>query len=107
MMEAATPQGKAIANDELSGALKTLFALAENYPQLRANENFLKLQEQLVSIENQIGDRRELYNDSVYIYNTRIEIIPDVVVAKLLGYKKEQYFKASEEEKKEVEVKLE
>jgi LemA protein len=107
MMGATSIGGKARANDELSDALKTLFALAENYPQLRANENFLKLQEQLASIENQIADRRELYNDSVNIYNTRIESIPDVIFAKLLGYGKDEYFKATDEEKKEVKVELE
>jgi len=107
MMGATTLSDKAKASEDLSGALKTLFALAENYPQLKANDTFLKLQEQLASIENQIADRRELYNDSVNIYNTRIESIPDVIFAKLLGYTSEEYFKASEEEKKEVEVKLE
>jgi LemA protein len=107
MMGATSLSEKARAHDELNEALKTLFALSENYPQLKANDTFLKLQEQLVSMENQIADRRELYNDSVNIYNTKIEIIPDVLFAKLLGYKKEEYFKASEEEKKEVEVKLE
>ncbi|NYZ76379.1 LemA family protein [Candidatus Micrarchaeota archaeon] len=95
-----------MASDQLSGALKSLFALAENYPKLKASENFFKLQQQLEGIENQIADRRELYNDSVNIYNTKIESIPDVVFAKLLGYTKEEYFKATEEEKKEVEVNL-
>ena len=107
MMGAASLTDKARAHDDLSDALKTLFALSENYPQLKANDTFLKLQEELASMENQIADRRELYNDSVNIYNTRIETIPDALFAKLLGYKKEEYFKASEEEKKEVEVKLE
>ncbi len=71
-----------------------------------ASENFLKLQQQLEGIENEIADRRELYNDSVNIYNTRIESIPDVIFARLLGYSKKEYFKATEEEKKEVQVKL-
>jgi LemA protein len=106
MMGAASLGDKAKASDQLSGALKSLFALAENYPQLKASDNFLKLQEQLEGIENEIADRRELYNDSVNIYNTRIESIPDVVFAKLLGYTKEEYFKVTEEEKKEVEVNL-
>jgi LemA protein len=107
MMGATTLEGKAKANDQMSEALKTLFALAENYPKLKASENFVKLQEQLAGIENEIADRRELYNDSVNIYNTRIESIPDVVFARLFGYGKEEYFKVSEEDKKEVEVKLE
>ena len=107
MMGATRLVDKAKANDDLSEALKTLFALSENYPQLKANDTFLKLQEELSSIENQIADRRELYNDSVNIYNTRIESIPDMVFAKLLGYGKEEYFKATGEERREVEVKLE
>jgi LemA protein len=107
MMGATNLGDKAKASDQLSGALKSLFALAENYPQLKASENFLKLQQQLEGIENEIADRRELYNDGVNIYNTRIESIPDVVFARLFGYGKEKYFKVSEEDKKEVEVKLE
>ena len=106
MMGATSMGDKAKASDQLSGALKTLFALAENYPKLKASDNFLKLQEQLEGIENEIADRRELYNDSVNIYNTRIESIPDVMFAKLLGYTKVGYFKATEEEKKEIEVNL-
>lgn len=106
MLKAKTLSDKAVANNELSRGLEKLFALAEGYPKLRANENFLKLQEQLATIENQIADRRELYNDSVNIYNTRIESIPDMIFARLLGYKKEEYFKTKEEERKEVEVKL-
>lgn len=107
MMGAASPGDKAKANDQLSDALKTLFAISENYPQLKANENFLKLQEELEGIENEIADRRELYNDSVNMYNTKIQSIPDVVVAKLLGYTPEEYFQVSEEDKKEVQVNLE
>jgi LemA protein len=106
MMGAASLGDKAKASDQLSDALKSLFALAENYPKLKASDNFLKLQEQLEGMENEIADRRELYNDSVNIYNTRIESIPDVVFARLLGYGKEEYFQVTEEDKKEVEVKL-
>jgi len=106
MIAAGTINEKTEAHIELTMALKTILALAENYPRLMANENFLKLQEQLAGIENEIADRRELYNDSVNIYNTRIESIPDVIFTRLLGCSKEEYFKATEEEKEEVEVKL-
>jgi len=98
---------KAMVNERISAALKSIFAVAENYPKLRASENFLKLQEQLTAIENQIADRREFYNDSVLLYNTRIKTFPYLLVAILLGMKEKEYFKVTEEEKKEVNVAFE
>ncbi|VVC03144.1 LemA family protein [Candidatus Bilamarchaeum dharawalense] len=107
MMSATGPSEKARANDALSASLKSIFAVAENYPKLQANENFLKLQEQLTAMENQIADRREFYNDSVVLYNTRIASIPDSFAASMLGMQPKEYFKATEDEKKLVEVKIE
>ncbi len=84
------------AHNQLAGALKTLFAVAENYPQLKANENFLKLQGSIEQIENQIADRREFYNDAVNLFNTAIQQFPDLIVARLLAYQAAPYFKIEE-----------
>ena len=75
---------KADADRQISKALKSVFALSEAYPELSSNENFLKLQGRISGLENQISDRRELYNDSVNNYNIRIQSIPDTFVAKAL-----------------------
>lgn len=105
MMNAEGMSQKARADSEITSALKSIFALAENYPQLRANENFLELQARITGIENEIADRREFYNDSVNAYNTRIQTLPDVIVAKIMGYTQpEEFFKATDDEKKVVDV---
>ncbi|MCX8205799.1 MAG: LemA family protein [Candidatus Micrarchaeota archaeon] len=91
---------KAVLSEDMSASLKSLFATAENYPQMRASENFLELQRQLKEIEDQIADRREFYNNSVLLYNTKIQSIPDCLFAVVLGYRKKEYFKASGDEKK-------
>lgn len=106
VLSAEGPAAKARASERMSSALKTLFAVAENYPQLRASENFLKLQEQLSAIENQIADRREFYNNSVLLYNTRIHYFPDMLLALPMGLKDKEYFKVLETEKANVEVKF-
>ncbi|MFH1520011.1 MAG: LemA family protein [Candidatus Micrarchaeota archaeon] len=106
MMSAEGPSAKAKINDAMTTGLKSLFAVAENYPQLQASQNFLKLQEQLAAMENQIADRREFYNDSVLLYNTRIASVPDSVAASVLGMKQKEYFKATEEEKKVISVNM-
>ena len=93
-------------DDETKQAVKTLFAVAENYPNLKANENFLKLQGRITGLENEIADRREFYNDSVTAYNIRIQSIPDIVLAKLLGYKPEILFKAEDGKRQPVQVKF-
>jgi LemA protein len=106
MMGATTPGEKAKASEGISAALKSIFAVAENYPQLQASQSFLKLQEQLSAMENQIADRREFYNDSVLLFNTRIHSLPDMLFASLMGLKDKEYFKVAEEEKEAVKVKL-
>ena len=105
-LNAKTLPEKAAADNVLSGALKSLFAVAENYPQLKANESFKQLQERISGIENELADRREFYNDSVNTYNIRIQSIPDIIVARILGYTAEELFKATEEEKKDVKIKF-
>ncbi|RJO66095.1 MAG: LemA family protein [Myxococcales bacterium] len=74
------------ASDALSGSLARLFALSENYPTLKADQMFRQLQSRITEIENHIADRRELFNDSVNLYNIRIDQFPDVVVTRLFGF---------------------
>jgi LemA protein len=105
-LNAKTLAKKAEADSIISGALKTIFAVAENYPNLKANENFIQLQNRISGIENELADRREFYNDSVNTYNIRIQSIPDTFIARMLGYREEELFKATEAEKKDVEVKF-
>jgi LemA protein len=107
IMAASGPAEKARSSEAISSALKTIFAVAENYPKLEASQNFLELQKQLAAIENQIADRREFYNDSVLLFNTRIHSLPDAIFAGMLGFRDKEYFKVAEEEKKVAEVKME
>lgn len=97
---------KAVADNVITEALKIIFAVAENYPNLKANENFLKLQNRITALENELADRREFYNDSVNIYNIRIHSIPDMIVARLLNYTDKQLFKALDENKAVVQVRI-
>ena len=89
----------------LRGALGNLFALAESYPELKADQTFQQLQTRISTLENAIADRREFYNVSVNVNNVRIEQFPDVIVARLLNFKEAQLLEFSEEEKKDVDVK--
>jgi len=98
-LSATNLKEKAKAEGELTSALKTLFAVAENYPTLRASENFKLLQEQLEGIESKIAYARQFYNDSVLEYNTKIAQIPDVFIAKLMGFGPKEFFKIEEQEK--------
>ncbi len=106
LMRAKTVKDKAKANNQLTAALKTLFAVAENYPNLKANENFKLLQEQLQGIEDKIAYARQYYNDSVLAYNNAIQTFPNNVIANLFGFKKEEFFEAEEEARKAVKVKF-
>ncbi len=106
-MKAKTIGQKAAADNMITGALKSIFAVAENYPNLKANENFLQLQGRISGIENELADRREFYNDSVNTYNIRIQSFPDMIVAKWLGYiNPEPLYQASEKERKDIKVKF-
>lgn len=95
------------AEGDLAQSLKTLFAVAENYPDLKANQNFTQLQGRVSYLEGQIADRREFYNDSVNIYNIRINEIPDLFVARQLNMQSRELFKVIEEDKKDVDIKFE
>ena len=91
-----TPAGQAAPNDTLTGALGKLFALSEAYPELKANQNFLALQEELTATEGRVAYARQFYNDSILDYNNKIESVPTVFVAKMLGYQQREYFEADE-----------
>jgi LemA protein len=107
VLQATTLSKKAAADNAITESLKTIFAVAENYPNLKANENFLKLQNRITALENELADRREFYNDSVNIYNIRIHSIPDMIVARMMDYTDEPLFEASEEDKAVVQVSTE
>jgi LemA protein len=89
-----TPQEKIQANQQLDGALARLLVIAENYPQLRSNENFLQLQDEIAGTENRIAVERRKYNESLQRYNTDISLFPDNIVASLSGFtRNDAYFK--------------
>ena len=102
---AGTVNEKAELNNQLSGALKTIMAVSENYPDLKANQNFLDLQEELRNTENKISFSRQFYNDSVTIYNTKLEVFPSNIIAGWFKFTAETLFAAeSEEARKNVKV---
>ncbi|PIQ74017.1 MAG: hypothetical protein CO002_04420 [Candidatus Portnoybacteria bacterium CG_4_8_14_3_um_filter_44_10] len=92
---------KAEAENQLAGALKTLFAVSENYPQLRASENFLKLQEELSDTENKIQASRRFYNANVMEFNTRQEVFPVNLMVSTLGFQKPEFFEIGEPAERE------
>ncbi|MCL5784745.1 MAG: LemA family protein [Patescibacteria group bacterium] len=106
LVGAKTPGEAAQANDQLSGALKSLFAVAEGYPQLRASENFKELQEELSDTENKVAASRQFYNTNVLDLNNTTETMPSALIANMFGFQKADFFVASEEEKKDIEVKF-
>lgn len=106
LMKADTLEQKAKANDMLSGALKSLFAVAEAYPQLQASENFKDLQRQLEDTEDKVAYSRQFYNANVLDFNTKIQMFPSNIIANLFGFKIFEFFAASEEERKKVSVKF-
>ena len=103
---ASSVSEKADADNRMSEALKSVFALSEAYPELGSNDNFLKLQERISGLENEIADRRELYNESVNNYNIRIQSLPDMFIANTLGLPQEVMFKVDENKKKDIDIDL-
>jgi len=102
---ATTVEEKAELNNQLSNSLKTIMAVSENYPDLKANESFLDLQEELRNTENKISFSRQFYNDSVTMYNTKLEVFPSNIIAGMFGFKSEVLFAAeSDEARKNVKV---
>jgi len=106
IMQAKTMVKKAEASNMLTGALKSLFAVAENYPKLEASKNFAMLQEELSGIESKIAYARQFYNDSVLKYNNRIQTFPANMLAGGLGHKTREYFEIPSGEKKLPKVKF-
>ena len=88
------------ASNEINKMVKNIFAVSENYPELKANNNFVSLQQRVSGIEDAIADRREFYNESVNMYNIGIHEFPDLILAKILAYKEKSLLKVTEEEKK-------
>lgn len=97
LMNAETPQENVEADNLLTGALKTLFAVAENYPDLKANQNFLQLQDELTHTENKISYSRQHYNDTVLKYNNTVETYPGVIFAKRMGKKEREMLQIPKE----------
>ena len=106
LMSAQGVTGKAEADSMLSGTLKSLFAVAENYPALKANENFKELQIELTSTENKIAYARQYYNDTVLCFNTAIETFPKNIIAAMCSYKAHDYYESKPEAKDPVAVKF-
>jgi len=98
------PAEQAQAENMISGALKSLFALSEAYPDLKANQNFSQLQEELSGTEGRIAYARQFYNDTVYKYNTKIQSFPGVVIAPRFGFVEREYFEADDESRGPVKV---
>lgn len=102
--QAGTVADAAQANNMLTGALRHLFAVAENYPQLQAAEGFRQLQTELSDIEEKIAFARQFYNTNVLDYNNRIQTVPTVFIANMFGFKAEEFFEAEEEARADVKV---
>jgi len=106
LMSAGSLEEKAKANNQLTDALKSLFAVAEAYPQLQANQNFLDLQRQLEDTEDKVAYSRQFYNANVLEFNTKVQMFPSNIIANIFGFKPAEFFAANEEERKKVEVKF-
>jgi LemA protein len=106
LVKARSVTERAEAEGMLTRALGNFFAVAEGYPDLKANQSFLQLQSRISEIENQIADRREFYNDTVTTFNTRIQQMPDAMVANWLALTPAQLFKVDEVDRQDIEIKF-
>jgi LemA protein len=100
-VDASSVKDQAAAENELTSTLRSLMMVTENYPDLKANENMLKIQEELTSTENKIGFARQYYNNQVKVYNTAIQTIPTNIVANMFNFSEEEYFELDNEEERE------
>ena len=98
------PKAQSQAENALSGTLKSLFALSENYPELKANQNFMSLQEELASTENKIAYARTAYNDAVMMYSNKKEQFPSNIIAAMFNFQSYDYFEADAQEKEAIKV---
>src|SRR3984957_7456421 len=105
-MQATTPGDKAVAENQLTGALKSLFAVAENYPELKANDQFLQLQASLSQTEDTIKNARRYYNAVVRDLNTKIQVFPTNILAGMFGFHERQFFEVAEADREPVAVKF-
>ena len=105
-MQATTPADKAVAENQLSGALKSLFAVAENYPQLQANQEFMQLQNSLSQTENSIQNARSDYNATVRDLNTRVQSFPGNLLAGAFGFQQRQFFEVAAADREPIAVKF-
>ena len=103
-MSAQGPQDQAAAENMITGALKSVFALSEAYPDLKANQNFLNLQEELTGTEGRIAYARQFYNDSVYSYNTKIQSVPSNLIANQFRFNAREYFEVDEASRDNIQV---
>lgn len=105
-VNANTPEAAMDANNQVVGALNRLFALAESYPDLKANQNFIYLQTELTNVEDKIGYARQFYNDTAMMYNNFKQIFPNSFIANMFNFKDEPFFQADEAERQNVQVKF-
>ncbi len=103
---ASTPEEEMKASGELTKTLSKLMALQEAYPELKANENFMELQKELKDTEDKISYSRQFYNDTVLIYNNKVQMFPSNIIANIFNFKKGSFFEIAEEDKKVPEVKF-
>lgn len=106
LMSAASTHDKAEANNMLSDTLKSLFAVAENYPELKASQNFMSLQEELSDTENKIAYARQFYNTNVRDYNTKLQTFPSNTIGNMFHFQPAEFFEANEADRKPVNVKF-
>ena len=106
-VSASTPEEEMKASGEVTSALNKLFALAESYPDLKANENFMGLQNDLKETEDKISYSRQFYNDAVLSYNNKVQMVPSNIVANIGGFKKAPFFEANEQDKETPKVSFE
>lgn len=104
LMNAGSMEEKAQANNMLTDTLKSLFAVSEAYPELKANENFSELQRQLEDTEDKIAFSRQFYNSNVMTYNTKVQMFPSNIIANIFNFAKEPFFEAGPEERENVKV---
>lgn len=105
-VSATTPEAQMKADGDLEKAISKLFALTESYPDLKANTNFQHLQQELTETESKIASARQFYNDTVLMYNNKVEMVPSNIIASLFKFKKEAFFEANETERENVHVKF-
>lgn len=105
-LSAADADGQMKASTELSSAVGRLMAVAESYPELKANQNFLHLQQQLSAMEEKLANYRQFYNDTVLRYDSLLETVPSNLIAKMFHFQKEEFFRVAEEEKAKISVKF-